>query len=190
MTKSITAISMMRRLTFITIMIITFAANAKAGDPKYNINEVTGSFKELAGVHAFTFAEDWSQITINGMSTSEWLEARQFEQPEFDAKKELDTELKPAMKELRGALVEKLQGEIRFTNEEGPDYKLTITPLSIDKKGNMILQCTIGRASGGQVVKFYVKGKGGTFGSMGNLWGDGFESAGKNLAKILKKNIL
>jgi len=177
------------KIIITVLLTVLFAGTAGAGNT-YGTKKTEGSFAPLKGMTAFGYAEDWSQLLINGMEVSDWLDYRQFEQPEYDAKKELETELKPSIKNLREALNEKLGGHIRFTPGKAQTYKLTISPLNIDKKGNMILECVFSDNSGNQVVKFYVSGRGGTFGSMSNLWGDGFGSAGRRLAKRLINELL
>jgi len=64
-----------------------------------------------------------------------------------------------------------------------------IAPISIEEHGDQIDECVIKNSAGQQIVKFYIKASGGSFGSMSNLWNDGFTDAGKKLAKILKKNL-
>ena len=47
--------------------------------------------------------------------------------------------------------------------------------------------CCILDEKGTVLVKFSVSGSGGTFGSMNNLWGDGYSDSGKSIANFVEK---
>ena len=56
----------------------------------------------------------------------------------------------------------------------------------MSKKGNCTVKCFVKETqSGKQVYEFFVLGRGGVFGSMSNLWGDGFQNAGRRMGKMI-----
>lgn len=165
------------------LMLGTMATNARE-----NII-VDGSFAKLQHVSKFNIDIDWTNIHINGLNLSEWLKTRNNEQPEYDAESEYQHELKPRWTKMVESANEKLSGKQIYLLPNSPEqeYTIIVSPHQIDRKGNLEAFCSIVNNDDEVVVKFVLTGKGGMFGTMGNLWGDGFESAGKNLAKILKK---
>lgn len=153
---------------------------------------VQGSFQALKGVTKFNVEIDWSYLHINGLSPQDWIKYRNAEQPSYDAEKEFETELKPRWMEMVKSCNEKLSKKNIFLLPEATEqpFKIIISPHNIDKKGNLEALCSIVDSDGEVIVKFALAGRGGIFGTMGNLWGDGFRSAGKNLAKMLERNMI
>lgn len=150
---------------------------------------VNGSFAKLQNVSKFNIDIDWTNIHINGLNLSEWLRTRNSEQPQYDAESEYQHELKPSWAKMVESANEKLGGKQIYLLPNSPEqeYTIIVSPHQIDRKGNLEAFCSIVNEDDEVVVKFVLTGKGGVFGTMGNLWGDGFKSAGKNLAKILQK---
>ena len=153
---------------------------------------VEGSFAKIQGAKRMNLNIDWSYLHIDGHTPREWIDVRNNEQPQYDAERELEKELKVRWLDLVTTSNEKLNKKqfflLPYSTEE--DYTLTITPHQVDRRGNLEAFCTITNGDDEVVVKFVLTGKGGVFGTMGNLWGDGFKSAGKNLAKIIEKFLL
>lgn len=152
---------------------------------------VEGSFADLKGISKFNIEIDWTYLHINGLNPEEWIKYRNAEQPSYDAEKEYNQELKPRWAEMVSSANDKLNKKQIYLlpNANEQKYKIIVSPHSIDKKGNLEAFCTIVNSDNEIIVKFALTGRGGVFGTMGNLWGDGFRSAGKNLAKILDKNL-
>jgi len=183
----------MRRL-FVLLAAI-FASTcmmAQSRADSIDVTTVVGSFDDLKSVRKLHFQEDWTQVEINGMTVDEWLDYRQATQPEWDADHEWEYELKPRAKETLMTANEAFERTgILLTTSATASHTLVFRPLSVDRKGNQVDECVVrDNQTGRDVVTFYVVGKGGTFGSMSNLWGDGFRSAGKRLARMLKRNLL
>jgi len=77
-----------------------------------------------------------------------------------------------------------------FVKNKSCKYTLKLIPQNIKKKGDNLIKCQLVETDGQKIInEFTIKGDGGVFGSMGNLWGDGFKDAGKKLAKIIKKTL-
>lgn len=168
-------------------MVMTFGvltANAVTNAPR-------GSFDELSSVTKFNVEVDWSQLSINGLTPEEWVRFRNAEQPQYDAEEELERELKMRWVEMITEANDKLNKKhyYLFADDEYIyDYTLVVQPIHIDKKGNQLVLCIIKHeADDREVVRFSVNGRGGVFGTMSNLWGDGFRSSGKAMAKMLIK---
>ena len=68
-----------------------------------------------------------------------------------------------------------------------PKYTLVVRPLAVSKKGCNNNECSILDESGNVLVKFSASGSGGVFGSMANLWGDGYADSGKEIASFVAK---
>lgn len=152
---------------------------------------ISGKFPSLKTEKKLNIQLDYSKMTIAKMSISDWLEYRQASQPGYDAKVELEEQLKPSLKEhLLSAFNDKMDDEIFFVENGSANYTLKFVVMNVDKKGDNTNECTILDKNGNSLVTFLVKGSGGTFGSMENLWGDGYESTGKKLARILDSKCL
>ncbi len=112
------------------------------------------------------------------------------EQPNYDAHNELVNELKPRFADMAkeaNEVMSKAQIYL-FLNDDRQPYTIVVRPLRLDGHGNQTDIITIKDTSTGeQIVQFQIKAKGGKFGSMSNLWGDGFRRAGKQLGKTLLK---
>lgn len=133
----------------------------------------------------------WNDLSIDGKEVKDWLEYRQAEQPEWDAQKEFSEELKPQIGEMIATANKKLEDKnLYFVKNKSCKYTLKLIPQNIKKKGDNFIKCQLVETDGQKIInEFTIKGDGGVFGSMGNLWGDGFKDAGKKLAKIIKKTL-
>lgn len=150
---------------------------------------VSGSTPSLKGEKKINLVINYSQTTIDKKDIADWLEYRQAQQPDYDAKNEWENELKPALTEAFTNNVNKKiekQGAYLVVSPDA-NYTLTVYPQNVEKKGNNTNICTITDKSGKEIIRFEVKGSGGTFGSMSNLWGDGYEDTGKKVGSFLAK---
>ncbi|MCH4148332.1 MAG: hypothetical protein LKF33_07880 [Prevotella sp.] len=155
-------------------------------------DQMEGNLSEIAGQKRLNVVEDWSQIKICDMDLEAWYKFRNTEQPDYNAQNEYKDELQPRLKDdmLTEANKRLNKKQLYLTRESELKYTLVITPLNINKKGDQTVKCTVKETkSGRQVASFTLIGNGGTFGSMSNLWGDGFRSSGQKLAKVLLKEM-
>ncbi|MCI6550861.1 MAG: hypothetical protein MR450_08400 [Prevotella sp.] len=150
--------------------------------------KIEGSLAELKGKTKIKVVEDWTGTAIAGKSLEDWLLFRQTEQPNYDAKHEWEEELKPRLLEdlPRTANEKMTKTNLFLVRDVDTRFVMTIHPVSVEKKGNCIITCTIREAkTGHQLAQIVIEGNGGKFGSMSNLWGDGFRSAGKELGALM-----
>lgn len=170
----------MKRLLFI-IMLLVALVGAQA-------QIVTkGDMPSLVGERKIGVVFDYSQMTINSLSVADWLDYRQTEQPAYNAEKELQNELKPSLQEAFVTAVNKklARFSVFLVNGKNANYTLTVYPLNVRKNGNNMTECVMTDKAGNHVVTFTVEGNGGTFGTMANLWGDGYKSVGKKVGNLL-----
>lgn len=174
----------MKRFFMLGIFSCLFCAAAIAGGKDVNLTF-------LKGEKAIGYVVDWSQLTIDGMSKADWIEKRQADQPDFDANKEYEEELLPSVKKMFESANDKIKKTgLYFVSGTGKKYTFYFYPQNIKKKGDNNINCIVKEtATGETMVEFNLEGEGGTWGSMGNLWGDGFNDAGEQLGKIIKKGI-
>lgn len=146
-----------------------------------------GDMPSLVGERRINVTFDYSKMTINTLDIKEWIDYRQTEQPQYNAEYELENELKPALAEAFTTAVNKklARFSVFLTSKNEANYTLTVMPQNVQKNGNNVTECTITDKVGKHVVTFTVEGHGGTFGSMANLWGDGFKSVGKKVGNLL-----
>ncbi len=157
--------------------------------PSWGANNV--SFVFLKGEHSVSYVVDWKDLTVAGFSPKEWIQMRQAEQPEYNAKNEYEKELLPRINDFVSKANQELQNVNLFlTSEKGRKYTVFLRPQNIARKGNNSIVCSFVETATGRVMtEFVVNGKGGTFGSMSNLWGDGMKSAGKKFGKYVCKKL-
>lgn len=149
------------------------------------------SFSFLKGETAMSFVVDWSNMTINGLKKNDWIERRNAEQPQYDAKSEYETELLPRINDFVGKANEELEKVNLFISPKaGRKYTVYICPQRFNAKGDNSIECIIKEtATGKTMTEFIINGKGGTFGSMSNLWGDGMKNSGKKFGKLICKQL-
>lgn len=175
---------MKKLFLFIMIAMVGMTANAQ--------KTLEGSFPNLAGQRKIDFSVDYSQMTIDNKSIHEWLEFRQAQQPDYDAQHELDEELKP---QIQDNIVEQVNKKldkkgIFLAKTDECQYAIVAMPQNVAKKGNNVTKFLLKeKATGNTVAVVEVKGDGGTFGSMSNLWGDGFKDTGKKFGAFIAKLI-
>ena len=148
-----------------------------------------GDYPSLSGQTRINLVIDYSQMTIAKKSVADWLAFRQAEQPQYNATDELEKELKVAVQaNLVKQVNDKLEKHGAFLVTDGSgNYTLTVYPKEVTRKGSNEDDCAICDKSGKCLVSFRIKGSGGIFGSMANLWGDGFKDSGKQLGMAMKK---
>jgi hypothetical protein len=153
---------------------------------------VSGRFPSLESGKAMNMQIDMSQMTISSQPIATWLKVRQAEQPQWDAQYEVEHELKP---QVSAGLVSEANARLEkkgfvLLADSTTQYTLKVVVINVERKGNNVNSCQIiDNASGRTLVSFTLEGKGGVFGSMSNLWGDGFRDAGKKLGKLLARYV-
>lgn len=174
----------MKRFFLLGMLSCLFCVTAIAGG-----KDVSLAF--LKSEKAIGYVVDWSQMTINGMSKAEWIEKRQVDQPDYDANKEYEEELLPSIEKMFETANDEIKKTgLYFVSSTEKKYTFYFYPQDIKKKGDNNINCVVKETATGETkAEFNLKGNGGTWGSMGNLWGDGFEDAGEKLGKIIKKGI-
>lgn len=170
---------------FIAMSLISLSINAQS-------ETLLDSIPSLKGEKKINVQIDYTEMTINGLSQNDWIEFRNTAQPKYNATDELEKELKPQIKSSVVSEVNKKlmkEGAFAISNNTS-NYTLVIKPISVDMKGNNSNECCIKDKEGNTLVTFTVKGKGGLFGSMSNLWSDGYKRTGKKIAEVLQKCFL
>lgn len=149
------------------------------------------SFSFLKGETAMSFVVDWSNLNINGLKKADWIERRNAEQPQYDAKNEYETELLPRINDFVSSANEQLEKVNLFISPKaGRKYTVYLCPQAFNSKGDNSIECIIKEtATGKTMTEFVINGKGGSFGSMSNLWGDGMKNSGKKFGKLICKHL-
>lgn len=170
---------MKKILIFLVMLVSAIGADAQV--------VTKGDMPSLVGERKIKVVFDYSQMTINSLSIADWLEYRQTSQPQYNAENELENELKPSLvEEFVTAVNKKLARFSAFlVTSHDANYTLTVRPQNVRKNGDNVTECTITDRDGNHVVTFTVNGSGGTFGTMANLWGDGYKSVGKKVGNLL-----
>lgn len=181
--KELNRMDGMRKTILLLIVCFMTAVSAQGADKI--------SFAFLKGEQGISYVVDWSDLKIAGFSPKNWLEIRQTEQPEYNAKYEYENQLKTRIDDFISNANDQLEKVGLFlSSEKGRKYTLFIRPQNIERKGNNSIECSFVETVTGKVMaEFVVNGKGGTFGSMSNLWGDGMKSAGKKFGKTVCKGL-
>lgn len=150
---------------------------------------VSGQMPSLKGEIKINLVIDYSQMTIDSKSVDNWLEYRQAAQPDYNAEDELEKGLKPALKEAFVSQInKKLEKRGAYLAEtKDANYTLILIPHNVRKKGDNINTCVITDKTDRELVSIEVKGDGGNFGSMSNLWGDGYSDTGEKMGSFLAK---
>lgn len=148
-----------------------------------------GAYPSLKGESKLNLKIDFTETRIDGKMIADWLECRQAEQPDYNAKDELEKEFKPTVQEeIVKAANEKLRYEGAFLTISGTaKYTLLVCPVIIERNGTNRNVCSILDENGKVLVKFLATGSGGSFGSMSNLIGDGYERSGKKIGSAVSK---
>lgn len=181
--KEVNMIAGMRKTIFLIILCFINTVSTWGADKI--------SFTFLKGEQAVSYIVDWTDLKIAGFSPKNWLEIRQTEQPEYNAQYEYENQLMPRINDFISNANDQLEKVGLFlSSEKGRKYTVYLRPQTIERKGNNSIECSFVETATGKVLaEFVVNGKGGTFGSMSNLWGDGMKSAGKKFGKTVCKGL-
>lgn len=153
---------------------------------------ISGSLKPLKDIHVANVIVDWSKVLIDDKTEKEWLEYRQEESPKYNAEDELEKELKqqvimrfiPASND-----VTKKRG-FKLVRNKKTTISLKVIPLKMKKNGANVCQFEFFYTDSNEsFATIEIKSDSGLFGSMPNLWGDGFHNAGVNFGGFMNKEI-
>lgn len=174
-------IIMRKILLFLIVIMVTLTVGAQ--------KILEGTKPSLKGVNKIRLKIDFSETKIANKTVADWLEYRQASQPKYNAKNELENELKPAVQEkVIKSLNNKLSKKGAFvTLNSNAKYTLLVKPVSVSMKGDNTNDCYILDEFGNILVKFHISGSGGHWGTMSNLWGDGYEDSAKSIASFVVK---
>ena len=176
----------MKKISLLVISLFGLMGTINAQDL---INGSLGFLKNERNL-ALTF--DFSETEIEGMTTKEFLSA-----------KYNDTErgkkwLALAQKEISAKFVCSFNEtfikkgiSLQYRKSESANYQAVIKAKSFSNKGNMTAVILFTKVDSQDVLaKINLSAKGGQFGTLANLMGDGFRNAGKKLAKLIIKNTM
>lgn len=172
---------MRKILLFLIVIMVTLTVGAQ--------KILEGTKPSLKGVNKIRLKIDFSETKIDNKTVADWLEYRQASQPKYNAKNELENELKPVVQEkVIKSLNNKLSKKGAFvTLNSNAKYTLLVKPVSVSMKGDNTNDCYILDEFGNILVKFHISGSGGHWGTMSNLWGDGYEDSAKSIASFVVK---
>lgn len=172
---------MRKILLFLIVIMVTLTVGAQ--------KILEGTKPSLKGVNKIRLKIDFSETKIDNKTVADWLEYRQASQPKYNAKNELENELKPVVQEkVIKSLNNKLSKKGAFvTLNSNAKYTLLVKPISVSMKGDNTNDCYILDEFGNILVKFHISGSGGHWGTMSNLWGDGYEDSAKSIASFVVK---
>ncbi len=173
---------MKKALFLLAAVLITLSAGASS-------KVLSGTAPSLQGVTKINLKFDYSNLLIEKKAIADWLEYRQATQPNYDAEEELEKQIKPNLQEkIIDALNSKLEKQKAFVTTNGSaDYTIVVRPLTINKNGTNTNTCCILDKDGNVLVEFSAMGKGGKWGSLSNLVGDGYKNSGKEIASFVAK---
>lgn len=137
---------------------------------------------------ALTF--DFSETEIEGMTTKEFLAAK------YKDRERGEKWLALAQKEISAKFVCSFNETfikkgipLQSRKFESANYQAIIKAKSFTNKGNMTAVILFTKIDSQDILaKINLSAKGGQFGTLANLMGDGFRNAGKKLAKLIIKN--
>lgn len=170
----------MKKIFKLLPVLFCIAVSALPSFAKNKIPNLSGQTKMLVVI-------DTSGMTINNMSVSDWLVYRQADQPDWDARAELDKEIIPVLPRIVFEANKWTSNRgLALTLKEETEYKLVLKIIEIDTDGDFTSEGTFyNTVTGEEIGHLTLEGEGGVFGRMGNLFGDSCENAGRRLGRIL-----
>ena len=150
------------------------------------------AFVPLKNIHRIDVVVDWSSLRIDSLSQQEWIEMRQKENPKYDAKIELEKQLKT---QLLSCCIPRaneilVRENMKFVRYQDTSISLTIIPLFINKKGKWECEFRFIKNDTKEVfAQFCLKGSAGAVGSLQTKWEIVFTNVGYSLGQYLKKKL-
>lgn len=151
---------------------------------------INGSLGFLNNERNLALTFDFSETEIEGMTTKDFLSAKYKDIERGEkwlalAQKEILAKFVCSFNE---TLIKK-GIPLQCRKSESANYQAIIKAKSFTNKGNMTAVILLTKVGSEDVLtKINLSAKGGQFGTLANLMGDGFRNAGKKLAKLIIKN--
>lgn len=153
---------------------------------------ISGTLGPLKDIHIANVIVDWSKVLIDDKTEKEWLESREQERPQYDAAEELEKELKQQviMKFIPASNdITKNKG-FKLVRNKKTSISLKIIPLKVKRNGANVCHFEFFYTDSEEsFATIELKSDSGIFGSMANLWADGFRNTGVNFGGFMKKEI-
>lgn len=176
----------MRRILFLLLSFVLMNASAENELP----SEV---FVPLKNIHRIDVEVDWSSLKIDSLSQEEWVEIRQKENPKYDAKIELEKQLKTQLFScgIPKANEQLFNYNLKFVRHQDTSISMIIIPLSINKKGKWECEFKFVKNDTKEIfAQFQLNGSNASSGwALQWTWEAVFTGVGKSLGKYLKKKL-
>lgn len=146
------------------------------------------AFIPLKNVHRIDVVVDWSSLRIDTLTQEEWIEIRQKENPKYDARIELDKQLKPQLfswciPNVNSYLT---QFNLKFVRFQDTPISIIIIPLHINNKNwECHFKFQINETKE-VFAQFNLNGKAPAVGSLQGKWEYIFANVGKELGQYLE----
>ena len=175
----------MRRILFLMLSFVVI--NASAQDEL-----LSEEFVPLKNIHRIDVEVDWSSLMIDSLSQEEWIEIRQKENPKYDAKVELEKQLKTQLFScgIPKANEQLFNYNLKFVRYQDTSISIIIIPLSINKRAKWECEFKFVKNDTKDIfVQFHLNGSNATAGSLQFKWETIFYGVGNSLGKYLKKKL-
>lgn len=147
--------------------------------------KVTGTFTLPEGEKFISIDWDWSDAVIDKKyNEADWIVVNG---KEYWEKAKLEV-LSLLVREMNSKMEKARITVISPENEKKTKYTLFICPIKYSKKGDNVSIYRLKETSSGEEIgSCKLSGDGGSFGSVANLLGDGYEEAARKMGTILKR---
>lgn len=147
--------------------------------------KVTGTFTLPEGEKFISIGWDWSDAVIDKKyNEADWIVVNG---KEYWEKAKLEV-LSLLVREMNSKMEKARITVISPENEKKTKYTLFICPIKYSKKGDNVSIYRLKETSSGEEIgSCKLSGDGGSFGSVANLLGDGYEEAARKMGTILKR---
>lgn len=175
----------MKRILFLLLSLLII--NAYAGDEL-----PSEAFIPLKNIHRIDVEVDWSSLKIDSLSQEEWIEMRQKENPKYDAKVELEKQLKPQLIScgIPKANEQLVEYNLKFVRYQDTSISIIIIPLTINKKGKWECEFKfVKNDTKEKFARFHLSGSAHSLGSLQTKWETIYGNVGYSLGRFLKKKI-
>jgi hypothetical protein len=175
----------MRRILFFLLSLVVTNIYAQDELP-------SEAFSPLKNIHRIDVVVDWSSLKIDSLTQEEWIEIRQKENPKYDARIELDKQLKPQLFSCCIPRVNTLlvKYNLKFVRFQDTPISIIIIPLHISKNGKWECEFRFQKTETKEVfAQFNLDGRASAMGSLQTKWETIFINVGDHLGQYLKKQL-
>lgn len=175
----------MRIILFLLLSLVVTNINAEDELP-------SEAFSPLKNIHRIDVVVDWSSLKIDSLTQEEWIEKRQKEKPKYDARIELEKQLKT---QLFSCFIPRVNEQLikynlKFVRFQDTPISIIIVPLNINKNGKLECEFRFQKNETKEVfAQFILIGQGVSLGSLQTRWESAFENIGNHLGQYLKKQL-